>query len=133
MLSHSYCFRDAFGVMYVVLCVHVGLRRAAVGNFSPLSLSCLLCLYPSCVVCMSVVWRVGVCLPICIVSAAHSASCMLCFVCMLSCRGLKLVSVPPSSCPVCFFGLFSFVYECGVVCRRKPFHVHCVRGAFGVM
>ena len=99
----------------------------------------------------------GLCFPICIVTAAHAASCMLNFVCMWSCGGLQMVSVPSSFRPVWYvvlcvhaffrcppvselsslflsflvFGL-SMLYERGVVCRRMLSHLHCIRGACGV-
>ena len=75
------------------------------------------------------------CFSICIESAAHSVSCMLCFVSMWSCDGLELVSVPPSFCPVLSVSLFLLccVFKCGVMGRRVISHLNCVGGAFAGM
>ena len=69
VLSHLHCVRGAFGVMFVMICVHVGLRRPAGSKSSSLFVLSVLCC----------------------------------------------------------------VYECGEPCRCVPFHLHCVRGAFGVL
>ena len=45
VLSHLRCVCGAFGVMYVVLRVHVDLRRPAACKCSSLFLSCLVCVF----------------------------------------------------------------------------------------
>ena len=52
VLSHLPCVRGAFGVMYVVLCVHVVLLRSAGGKCSSLFLSCLVCVFVLVVLCV---------------------------------------------------------------------------------